>query len=226
MNRQDKHVQDKYRKFSESARRHGLLRTITRYVYGKCRRIVDFEVCRVGSDNGPHDWPHAPKGYQTIRVNQQEFNHMLCDELKGVDYDWAFARGDHCIVNIHDGQIVGYSFSTLQPTRVKDGLVFRFPKGFMYGFAGMTAASHRGKKLQRERWKVRKSEYVREYGSVVRAIWYINVTNLESLAAVEHSGLNYTSHGYAGYVRCFGRWLTFSSPGCKRLGAGFASDPG
>lgn len=215
---------ERFKKVKDSVHRHGLRQTCTRSFYKLLHRVVQFEWCRVAFDDGIFDWTSAPRGYETRRVSQQEFKRMLCDELKGVDYDWAFERGDFCIASIQDDQIVGYSFSSLQPTRVKSGLVFTFPDGFMYAFAARTAASHRGKKLQRETWKVRHAERLREHGSVFRSIWYVNVTNLESLASVEHSGVNQTLRGYTGYVRCFGRWFTFASPGCKRLGAGFARD--
>ena len=213
---------DRFKEFRHSIHRHGLRRTGTRSFYKLLCRVVQFEWCRVASDEGGYDWTTAPEGYETRRVSQQEFNRMLCDELKAVDYDWAFERGDFCIANIQDGEIVGYSFSSLLPTRVQSGLVFKFPDGFMYGFSANTAAPHRGKKLQRESWKVRQAERLREHGSVFSAIWYINITNLESLASVEHSGVHQTLRGYAGYVRFFGRWITFASPGCKRLGVGFA----
>jgi len=215
---------DRFSNFKQSVRRHGFRRTCIRSMYGRLRRFVYFEWCRVASDDGQYNWPTSPSGYDTRRVSQLEFNDMLCDELKGVDYDWAFKRGDMCIANFRGGEIVGYSFSSFRPTFVQPGLVFRFPDGFIYAFAGKTAPSHRGKKLQPECWKVRSQEYLRQHGSVFGAIWYANVTNLESLASAEHADLNETLHGYAGYMRCFGRWITFATPGCRRLGAGFVTD--
>lgn len=215
---------ERYTNFKQSVSRHGFARTCIRSLYVRLRRVVHFECCRVASDDGQYDWSSSPSGYDTRSVSQLEFNRMLCEDLKGVDYAWAFERGDICIANVRDGEIVGYSFSSFKPTFVQPGLVFKFPGGFIYAFAGKTAVLHRGKKLQPECWKARSREYRRKYGTVFGAIWYVNVTNLESLASTRHADLNEKLHGYAGYMMCFGRWITFATPGCKRLGVGFFRD--
>jgi len=212
-------------RLKQSVQRHGLILTCNRYIYGQLRRILDFEWCRVGSsDDGAYDWSIAPEGYETRRVTRQEFNDMLCDELIGVDYDSAFEREDLCVASIRDGKIVGYTFSSVHPTRVRGGLVFKFPERFSYGFASRTAASHRGNKLDRERYKIRDAEQRRLHGYEVPTVWYVNTMNLEALAVVKQSGSETPFHGYAGYIRCCGRWITFSSPASKRFGACFSRD--
>ena len=57
-------------------------------------------------------------------------------------------------------------------------------------------------------------------GKDPKSIFYINVTNLESLAANKIS--KSITLGYAAYVVLFGRMLVFNSPGCKRHHTGFA----
>ena len=209
-------------RLKQSVERHGVLSTWNRYIYGRLRRFLDFEWCRVGSTkDGAYDSSIGPADYETRRVSREEFNNMLCDELKGVDYDWAFEREDLCVASIQDGKIVGYTFSTVLPTRVRDGLVFKFPGGYSYGFASRTADSHRGNRLDRERYKVRDAEQRRLHGYGVPTVWYVNTMNLEALAVVKQSGSETPFHGYVGYIKCFGRWFTLSSPGSKKFGTCF-----
>ena len=172
------------------------------------------------SSGQPYDWP-SPPDYETRAVNGGEFHASLSEGLQGTDYRWAFARGDLCIATLLDGKVVGYNFTTRHPTRVHDGLEFYFDDRFAYSFASFTDPAHRGRKLERERWKVARDEMTARNGSEVPSIWYINVTNLESLAANRHSGVENVLHGYAGFIRLFGRWFTLASPGCRRAAAGF-----
>lgn len=178
------------------------------------------------SEDGAYESSVAPADCEARRVRRVEFSDMLCDELKGINYDWAFERGDLCVASIQDDRIVGYTFSTVHPTRVRDGLVFKFPEGYSYGFASRTADSHRGNKLDRERYKVRDAEQRRLHGHKVPTVWYVNAMNLEALAVVKQSGSVMPFHGYVGYFRCFGRWVTIASPGSKSFGACFSRNAG
>ena len=100
--------------------------------------------------------------------------------------------------------------------------VFCFPRQFVYSYASMTAPSHRGNKLERERWKAGRAARKVALGADIPSIWYINVTNLESRAAHEHAGPTWRFHGYTGYVELFGSCYVFSSRRCRRIGVGFA----
>lgn len=208
-------------KFKRSMDRHGLVPTLLRSAYHLLRRILYFEICRVdSSSDAPYDWPDVP-GYETRAVDAEEFDRELCEELCGRDYRWAFERGDLCAASSFDGRIVGYNFTTVHPTRVADGLVFVFPDGFVYSFASFTSPSHRGRKLDPDRWKVSREVRRQRTGREPASIWYVNITNLESLASIRHSNIRPIVRGYAGFVRLFGRWFTFASPACRRFGAGF-----
>ena len=59
-------------------------------------------------------------------------------------------------------------------------------------------------------------------GSNPLRIWYMSVVNLEAAAANRNSPTGVKLWGYTGYVRLFGTWHCFNSPGCRKLGAGFA----
>ncbi|MGI9327934.1 MAG: hypothetical protein ACR2PZ_22130, partial [Pseudomonadales bacterium] len=121
----------------------------------------------------PYDWP-APPGCETRSVDETEFFDKLCPELNGTKVHWAFARGDQCTANFVNGEIVGYSFTTTLPTRVRDGLQFTSPANYNYVFAAITASDHRGKRLARERWKVGRATRRASSGIDSPRVWYIN----------------------------------------------------
>lgn len=208
-------------RFRQSVTRIGLWRTLVRHADARLRRLVPYEVCRVETnyDEG-YAWNIA-SGYQSRSVDDEQFHRALCPELADTDYRWAFARGDLCIASFHGSSIVGHSFYTRQPTAVNDGVEFAFPPQFVYGFASRTAPSHRGQRLEGSRWQVSQQEMQRLEGHNVPRIFYIDVFNFESLAANRRPGVNNRLAGYTGCIRVLGRWHTFSSPGCRRLGAGF-----
>lgn len=207
--------------FRQSVARVGLWHTLVRYADARLRRLVPYELCRVESNyDEAYNWPVAA-GYETRRVESGEFHDSLCPELAGEDFHWAFARGDVCIASFHDGSIVGHSLYTRLPTQVNDGVVFEFPSSFVYGFESRTAPSHRGRKLESSRWQVSQRVMEELEGHNVPRIFYIDVLNFESLAANRRPGVNNRLVGYSGYARVLGRWRTFRSPGCRRVGTGF-----
>jgi hypothetical protein len=191
----------------------------------RLRRFVHFDVCRIESTPEVPYVPAPPGPYEARLVDQLTFDSLLCPELANVEYGWAFERGDWCVASLHDGVIVGYSFNTHLRTPVTDGLEFYFPPGYSYAYASLTAKAHRGRKLEPERWKVRTAALIAA-GESTAVIWYVSVANLASRAANQHAGLQLRLHGYAAFVRLFGRWFTFASPACHRFGAGFARAEG
>jgi len=206
-----------------SIRRHGLIPTLQRSLLSRARRIVDFEICRVECDSGePFAWPDAV-GYETRMVGEAEFHEYLCDELRGADYRWAFARGDVCAASFRSGELVGYAFFSSLPTRVRDGIAFMFPPNYVYSYASTTARSHRGRRLSRDFWKTARRYRVSVEGRDPKSIWYVDVGNLESRAAIKAMGLENTFIGYTAYVRIGRRFQIFNSAGCRRTGAGFIS---
>ena len=208
-------------RFTQSIDRHGLWPTIVRSLFNGVRRFIDYEICSINCNSGdPYDWPYAAD-YETRIIEGEEFNQSLCAELDHTDYDYAFDRADLCVGSIRDAAVVGYTFYSQHPTRVRDGIDFVYPSSFIYSFASMTAPSHRGRKLERSRWKAAREERMQRTGEDTPIIWYNNVVNLEILAANAGSGDRTQLLGYTGYAKFFGRWFCFRSSGAVRLGAGF-----
>jgi len=216
-------VAKRFDTFRQSVDRHGIGPSLFRYAYLLALRFVDFEVCKIAADYGSvlYDWRDV-EGYETRVVGQQEFESGLSAELAGADYGFAFKRGDQCVASLYQGSIVGHVFYTHRPTRVRDGLVFTFPSEFVYGYASKTAPSHRGRKLEQDRWKVGRAARLKQTGIDSPIIWYYNVTNLEMMSALARLGKQVRVLGWAAYFKLCGRWFSFRSPRAARVGAGFA----
>lgn len=211
--------------FRVSVGRHGILRTLRRSLFGLARRVVDFEICRVEFSTGEaYSWPDVI-GYETRMVSAtEEFHQHLCEELRLVDYRWAFARGDVCSASFRGQDLVGYTFYTTLPTRARDGIAFAFPaQRYMYVFASATAPSHRGKRLEQDRWKIAQRHRIALTGKDQLLVWYVNVTNLEILATSKAVGTTFKLLGYIAYAKIGGRYRFFSSPKCRRAGIGFVA---
>ena len=210
--------------FRTSVRRHGIVPTLRRSVLGRARRIVDFELCRVECDSGePFSWPDVA-GYDTRIVSEAEFHDSLCNELRDVDYRWAFTRGDVCSASFHGPDLVGYTFYSSLPTRVRDGIVFTFPaQRFVYGYASATAPAHRGRRLEQDRWKIARRQRNAVAGADPRLVWYINVANLESRAAFKAVRMTVLFVGYIAWARIAGGYRFFTSEACERTGTRFVS---
>lgn len=207
--------------FRETVSRHGLRRAVLRSGHNELQRVLPSSLCRIESPPAdPYVWP-APENYETRSINTDEFHTGLCEEFKGKDFRWLFARGDVCVASIYSGEVVGYDFYATQATPVREGLVFVPPEGFWYAYTSRTASSHRGSRLARHRWRVARELRGRLSGSDTSLIWWVDVLNLESRAANRSTGTTSVLRGYAGFARVRARWICFASPGCKRLGARF-----
>lgn len=208
--------------FRTAVRRHGIARAALRSLLGVGRRFVEFEICRLECSSGaPYAWPDVV-GFETrVIVDSEEFHRALCSELKHVDYRWAFARGDMCAASFRGAELVGYTFYSTLPTRVRDGIQFVYPQTYVYSYAAATAPSFRGNRLEQDRWKAAR-RYRNEQGGDPRLIWYVNVANLESRATSRSVGASFVLLGYLAYAKVGGRYRFFASRGARAAGAYFA----
>lgn len=210
--------------FRLNVHRHGFGRALTRSVLTRAVKLTEFEICRVEFNSGaPYSWPDVD-GYETQIVNDAEFHQHLCKELSHVDYRWAFERGDTCSASLLGDEVVGYTFYSSLPTRVRNGIAFTFPpEQYVYSFASATAPSHRGKRLDRDRWKVARRHRNAATGRDPRTIWYVNIANLESRASAKAVNLTIPDEfiGHIAYINVAGQYRLFASARCERAGTRF-----
>jgi hypothetical protein len=204
-------------------RRHGVGQTLLTLGLRRVRRVVDCDLMLVQTAHGAPRPLAALEEYVTREVGAAEF----CAKSKALPEDghqrpWAFERGDRCFANFYHDDIVGYTFYGRHPTRVRPGLVFRFPEGMLYTYASYTHPDHRGRALAGARANARR---LADGAAALhtRVVWYISIDNSDSLASAKSWGPGLL--GYVGYVRARGRFHCFASPSCRRLGIELAEDP-
>lgn len=199
--------------------RYGAWQTARSACLRLLRRMLRYELCAIQYVEMDLQPPAPADGYTCRQVSREEFHQHVCDEIAGTNMDWAFDRGDLCVANLRQEDIVGYDFSTRHPTAVTDGVEFCFREGLAYGFAAVTAPAHRGKRLAPLRWyevfRVRLDDNV-------RPVFYLNLANSASLKSNRNiTGPETPVLGYTAYWILFGRAFCWRSPAARRNGVGF-----
>lgn len=202
-------------RFVQYMKRHGLYRTALSYSITFLQRLVDFQFMRVYMAEGPpREIPEIPD-YITRCITETEYEAGIAAFRGDHQRKWAFERGDRCFANFHGDHMVGYTFYSTHSTLIRTGLELRFPDTFIYGYAGFTEPSHRGRRLALARSNMRR-RVDWEMGIERRVIWYVAEDNYDAQVSLK---LAYgVLIGYLGYFKFGHRFLYFASPRCKRVG--------
>lgn len=152
----------------------------------------------------------TPEVAQWINVIQG-FNDRLVNE--------AFSHGDVAAINLFNGALVGYGFTSTARTRVTDQINAFLPPECRYGYAAYTEPKHRNQRLAQARWLAR-LEATRP-PTTEKSVAYIAIDNFASLAMYYQDGTHPTYHGFVGYWRLLGREYPFNSLAARRFGFRF-----
>jgi ribosomal protein S18 acetylase RimI-like enzyme len=126
----------------------------------------------------------------------------------------ALERGDECLAMMEGERAVSINWHTTQPTAVKDGFFIRFGKGMVYGYKGYTLAEYRGRHLAGQLIQFAMEHYLRDRG-VAGLVAYCEANNFAQRRNYSRSG---TLFGFLVVFRFFGRYFTYTSPGCRACG--------
>ena len=214
------------RSWIEDYRRWGVSRTLhKRFMLAIRPHLV---LCRVHSRPLSSQPPKPPPtGFEARIVREGELMAASADEQLGLSADFvrsALARGDVCIGAFHDGRMVSYVWRSFTCAPHTDGLWVRFRKPFRYGYKAFTLPEFRGRHLQDPLARLLDA-YCIERGFAF-SIGFVETHNYPSIASDERRGSRLL--GWVGYLKLFGRTVTFRSPGAARCGFGFfvAADAG
>ena len=208
--------------FTQDVQRYGLFSTLRAATLKLVSRVVDFEICMLCMNSGKPYVFDLPESMPVAAITSSaEFHNTLHEEMPEVDYQWAFDRGDQCIVNHHNDVIVGYEFSTNLPTRINDDVEIFFPEWCGYGYASFTAPSYRGQRLAKHRWPESRRQKELRHGTAPREVFYISLANLPGLKSDAADSVPSLRLGYGVWVKLFGKHFCWNSPAAKRNGIGF-----
>lgn len=126
----------------------------------------------------------------------------------------AFGAGDECYAISDGSSLAAYSWYSTRPTpAISPELLLHFAPGYVYQYKGFTSLRHRGQRLH----AIGKTHALRHY--VAKGyrglISYVESTNFESLRS--NARMGYEIFGSIYVLRLFGRYFTFSTPGCWRF---------
>lgn len=186
----------------------------------------------VGS-NDTRPWeskpPDVPAGYVTRVVGFDDLKPFVdgTPELTLEFITDAFANGDECAANFHDGALVGFGFVCRSRARVTDQLDVLIPPGFRYNYKDWTHPDHRRRNLTTMRGHIRFTTLPRPYDE--RSISYVETHNYPSLLhGYVHPKRRSLRMGIVGWFTILGRQIPFNSRRAKWIGLEFVrkSDDG
>lgn len=133
----------------------------------------------------------------------------------------ACGRGDICVAAFDGSLLVGYQWFALGATPHVNGIWVDFDPGACYCYKQFVRPRHRGQHI---------AAGLTTYGGGLcsnqgcrRSVAFINLDNKCSWRAASRVG-NRTI-GYAGYLQCFGLFLSFRTAGAIRFGFRFYAPP-
>jgi GNAT superfamily N-acetyltransferase len=126
----------------------------------------------------------------------------------------AMERGDLAWGAFEHDQLVGYTWRAASQAPFMDGLWVRVPRPLQYGYKSYTRPSHRGRGIYPAVSRVADEQSI-ELGYPAM-LDLVDIANIASHRAANKLGSR--TSGYAGYVKLFGRRLTFRTPGARSIG--------
>lgn len=129
----------------------------------------------------------------------------------------ALRRNDVCIGAVENNRLIAYTWIAFDATPHLDGLWVSFTQRARYAYKVFVRPEYRGSHIAGE-MNVFGDKFALKRGRTI-GIGFIDTHNFASYRASRRIGAR--TIGYAGYVRCFGRIVTFRSPGAKRYGFSF-----
>jgi hypothetical protein len=129
----------------------------------------------------------------------------------------ALARGDLAFGAFDGDLLIAYVWRTFTAAPAEDGLWVRVDRPCHYAYKAFTLPSYRGKRIHIA-ISLLCDKYFMERGYAAE-VGFSEISNYPSIAAAKFLGRRRV--GFAGYVRCLGRRISFRTPGLKKLGFEF-----
>lgn len=132
-------------------------------------------------------------------------------EMSRAFVDDALRNGDECYAICDGEKLAAYGWYSTRPTPIKPSdLVLHFAEGYVYMYKGFTEPRYRGQRLHGI-GKTRALQHYLESG-YRGMLSYVESTNFDSLKSNARMGARVFGSIYV--LQLFGRYFTFSSPGC------------
>lgn len=200
-------------------RRHGLPAALHAYGMRAINSAVSFRILRALYLAQPNpSFRSCPAGY-TAGFASREALHRFAEqpgsELSPKFVEKALSQGHQCFAIWEGRSLAAYGWYAFRPTPLDlPGALLHFDPGWVYRYKGFTLPRYRGQRLHAFGTTVALVHYLSRgfRGSLA----YVQSTNFDSLKSCLRAG--YRPFGSICVLQGFDRFVTFSSPGCARLG--------
>ena len=169
--------------------------------------------------------PELPAHLRVGIVDSATLLRAAEDPELGLSHDFvkfALARGDVAFGAMHGDRLVAYTWRTFTEAPHEHGLWVRVRPPYRYGYKAFTHPSYRGLHLNAA-ISLSSDAYFLERG-YTHHVGFVDIWNRASLATGKYKGNSVI--GFAGYLRWFGRYVPFRTPGVKRTGFEFFAPAG
>jgi hypothetical protein len=207
-------------------RRHGLSGAAHQLSLGALNCFVEFKILRALYVERPDPaFLGCPGPYTAGFLPEKTLRQFASDakcELSDDFLDATLLRGDECYA-ICDGEaLAAYGWYSCGPTPIGlPGLLLQFSPAYVYMYKGFTHDRYRGQRLHAIGMTMALRHYVSNgFKGIVS---YVESGNFDSLKSCFRMG--YRVFGSVYVIKLFGRYFTFTSPGCEKFGFRLARIP-
>jgi hypothetical protein len=196
------------------SRRHGTAATAYEAAVKALGSVADFKILR-GVFVGQPDPAFLECPYQPMLLDDAALRRFARDpanELSPEFIDEATARGDQCYAICDGDRLAAYGWYAFGATPIGlPGVLLHYSPGNVYMYKGFTHTDYRGQRLHAIGMTRALQHYLSSgYKGIVS---YVESINFDSLKSCFRMG--YSVFGTVYVVKVFGRYLSFSSPGCQ-----------
>jgi len=208
--------------FRAEARRWGWMRVLFKWLMWSLGKYAGLHIYRVNKRPlGRHPGtPDLPSGISLAIVPPGKLLDAAVDPKLDMEPGFvraALARGDLAFGAFDGDLLVAYVWRTFTAAPAEDGLWVRVDRPCHYAYKAFTLPSYRGKRIHIA-ISLLCDKYFMEHDYTAE-VGFSEISNYPSIAAAEFLGRRRV--GFAGYVKCFGRRISFRTPGLKKLGFEF-----
>ena len=205
-------------------KRWGPVKTLYSLFMRNIRKIlpVNFSVVVCRPLPLPNGKLKKPDGIQLAVLTEQQLmawcKHTELDLHENI-VKHALKRGDYCIGATEKGKPVAYVWRAFSDTpHVRSHNIWiAIGDSARYGYNSLTLPQYRGRHIQ-PALSALGDELIPDHGKKI-SIGFIETDNYPSIRAALTLGSKIV--GYAGYIIIFGKFLSFASPGAKKVGFRF-----
>lgn len=200
-------------------KRWGRMRMLFKWLMWFLRKYAGLSIYRVNKRplGGNPGTPDLPGGITLAIVPPGKLLDAAADPELDMEASFAraaLARGDLAFGAFDGDHLIAYVWRTFTAAPAEDGLWVRVDRPCHYAYKAFTLPSYRGKRIHIA-LSLLCDRYFMERGYAAE-VGYSEISNYPSIAAAEFLGRRRV--GFAGYVKCFGRRISFRTPGLKKLG--------